>query len=115
MPDRGPRDLSGDIAGPGGPHDRDAVIVDATDAVLLDYSEVTIVETYRDGQGGGPALGLLMKGRINKSTDRASVLFMLNADGAAAIATEIIGIAGRSKDFAPEFLERFQTRMEEMP
>lgn len=115
MAERGPRDLSGDIAGPGGPHDRNAVVVDASEAVLLDYSEVTIVETFRNGQGGDKALGLLLKGRVNKSDDRASVLFLLNADGAAAIATEIIGIAGRSSEFAPEFLERFQARMGEMP
>lgn len=112
---RNVRDLTGDIAGPGGPQDRNAVVIDATDAVLLDYSEVTLIEAFRNGRGDGPAMALLMRGRVNKSEDRAEVLFLLNADGAAAIATEIIGLAGRSADFAPEFMERFQARMEEMP
>ena len=99
-----PRKTGGNIAGPGGPHDHNAVIVDTTNAVLLDSSDVCLVETG----GGEVVLSMLLEGRINKTTDRARNLYLMNEDGAAALVTELISLAHR---IGPEFGERFTARL----
>lgn len=103
-----PRKSGGNIAGPGGPHDRDAVIIDTTDAVLLDSSVVTLV-----GSPGhpDPILAMLLEGRINKTTDRARNLYLMNEDGAAALVTELLALAHR---IGPEFGARFTARLEHL-
>lgn len=103
-----PRKTGGDIAGPGGPHDRNAVILDTTDAVLLDHSTVTLVETPNHT---APVLAMLLEGRINKTTDRARNLYLLNEDGAAALVTELIALAHR---IGPEFGHRFTERLQHL-
>lgn len=102
-----PRKTGGDIVGPGGPHDRHGVILDDRTAVLLDHSTVTLVETAR----GGPALALLLEGRINKSRDRARNLYLMNEDGAAALVSELLALAHR---IGPGFGERFTARIEKL-
>lgn len=102
-----PRKTGGDIAGPGGPHDHNSVIVDTTDAVLLDSSDVCLVETG----GGEVVLSMLLEGRINKTTDRARNLYLMNEDGAAALVTELIALAHR---IGPEFGERFTARLQHL-
>lgn len=99
-----PRKTGGNIAGPGGPHDRNSVIIDTTDAVLLDHSDVCLMETA----GGSVVLAMLLEGRINKTTDRARNLYLLNEDGAAALVTELIALAHR---IGPEFGHRFTARI----
>jgi hypothetical protein len=92
-----PRDVPGDIAGPGGSHSRNSVVLDASRAVLLDYQEVAFAE-FRptDGSDDGECVALLMSGRINKSQDRARVLFVFNEDGAAALVTELEALMHRA-------------------
>ena|SRR5689334_1550614 len=102
-----PRKTGGDIAGPGGPHDRNAVILDTTDAVLLDHSNVCLMETA----GGSVVLAMLLEGRINKTTDRARNLYLLNEDGAAALVTELLALAHR---IGPEFGHRFTARLQHL-
>lgn len=102
-----PRKTGGDIAGPGGPHDRNSVIVDTTDAVLLDHSDVCLVET----SNGSPILAVLLEGRINKTTDRARNLYLMNEDGAAALVTELLALANR---IGPEFGHRFTARLQHL-
>lgn len=102
-----PRKTGGDIAGPGGPHDRNAVIIDTTGAVLLDSSDVCLMETA----GGSVVMAMLLEGRINKTTDRARNLYLLNGDGAAAIITELLALAHR---IGPEFGERFTARIQQL-
>ncbi|RPE40239.1 hypothetical protein EDD90_3275 [Streptomyces sp. Ag109_O5-1] len=99
-----PRKTGGDIAGPGGPHDRNSVIIDTTNAVLLDNSNVCLVETAN----GSVAMAMLLEGRINKTTDRARNLYLLNGDGAAAIITELLALAHR---IGPEFGDRLMARI----
>lgn len=99
-----PRKSGGDIAGPGGPHDRNSVIIDTTHAVILDASTVTQVETL----SGAPALAMLLEGRIAKTADRARNLYLMNEDGAAALVTELLALAHR---MGPEFGERFTARI----
>ncbi|WP_435610003.1 hypothetical protein [Streptomyces sp. C10-9-1] len=99
-----PRKSGGDIVGPGGPHDRHGVILDDRTAVLLDHATVTLVETLQ----GGPLLALLLEGRINKTTDRARNLYLMDEDGAAALVSELLALAGR---IGPAFEERFMERV----
>jgi len=102
-----PRKTGGDIAGPGGPHDRNSVIVDTTNAVILDASTVTQVETLT----GTPALAVLLEGRIARTSDRARNLYLMNEDGAAALVTELIALAHR---MGPEFGHRFTARLQHL-
>lgn len=110
-----PRKTGGDIAGPGGPHDHNAVIIDTTNAVLLDTtnavlldaSDVSLVETG----SGSVALAMLLEGRIDKTTDRARNLYLMNEDGAAALVTELIALAHR---IGPEFGHRFTARLQHL-
>lgn len=99
-----PRKTGGTIAGPGGPHDRNSVIVDGTNAVLLDSTDVCLMET----RGGPVIIAMLLEGRINKTTDRASNLYLLNEDGAAALVSELLAVAHR---IGPEFGERLMARI----
>jgi hypothetical protein len=103
-----PRKSGGDIAGPGGPHDRNSVVLDTTNAVLLDSSDVCLVEA--PGRNG-PFLAMLLEGRINKTTDRARNLYLMNEDGAAALVTELMALAHR---IGPEFGARFTARLEHL-
>ena len=89
-----PRPLKGSIAGPGGPHDRHGVVLDATNAVLLDSVHVSAVQTAR-GSVRDDAIALQLAGRVNKSRDRVEVLFLFDVDGAAAIVTELLALANR--------------------
>jgi len=118
-----PRRPGGDIAGPGGPYDRDAVVVDTSDAVLLDYSTVSTVELQRRS-GPGPAsevaFALMLEGRVNKTRDRTRVLYLINADGVAALVTELLGLAKRAENLgdpalADELRRRLGERWDEMP
>jgi hypothetical protein len=102
-----PRKSGGDIAGPGGPHDRNSVIIDTTNAVILDSTSVSLMETHN----GNPVLAMLLEGRIAKTTDRARNLYLMNEDGAAALVTELIALAHR---IGPEFGARFTARLEHL-
>jgi hypothetical protein len=102
-----PRKSGGDIAGPGGPHDRNSVIIDTTNAVVLDSTSVSLMET----PNGNPVLAMLLVGRIAKTTDRARNLYLMNEDGAAALVTELIALAHR---IGPEFGARFTARLEHL-
>jgi len=91
-----PRTLKGSIAGPGGPRDRDAVVVDPTHAVLLDDIAVCLVEPQRDNHRvGRPCLAMTLRGRVNHLTEHAEVLFLFDADGAAAVVTELLALGAR--------------------
>lgn len=101
-----PRGLPGAIAGPGGPHDKGAVVLDTTNAVLLDHCDVAMV----DGTGH---FAMLLSGRVNKTRDRASVMFLFGTDGAAAVISELVALMGRAGgDVGPAFLADLEARMD---
>lgn len=93
------------------------VLLDMERAVLLDGMEVCLVNVGSrvvDQRQRGEAdmsvrLAMRLDGRVNKTRDRASVLFVFDEDGAAAIVTELVALASR---IGPEFASRFQQRME---
>ncbi|MFE6025559.1 hypothetical protein [Streptomyces niveus] len=103
-----PRKTGGDIVGPGGPRDRHGVLLDPRNAVLLDHSTVTLVET---ANGQGPVLAALLEGRINQTTERARTLYLMNEDGTAAIVSELLALAHR---IGPEFGKRFAARVQKL-
>lgn len=80
------------IIGGGDPHGQDDVLIEATNAVLHDETEVALFRTP-DGQRG---VVLVLSGRIARSQDRARVCFLLGAEGVANIMTELAGVLGRA-------------------
>lgn len=91
-----------------------SVIVDTRNAVLMDAVEVSTIDTQVAGRSAGSALALVLSGRINKSQDRARILFLFGADGAAAIVTELLALGQRMSDDGA-FLERLVSRFEGAP
>lgn len=90
-----PRKLGGSIAGPGGPFDRGAVVIDTDHAVLFEDMTVAAVEAHRHGASGETLIAMLLSGRVNHTPDHADVLFLFDVDGAAAIITELVDLADR--------------------
>jgi len=103
------RRAGGDIAGPGGPHDQGAFVIDTTNAVLLDGCTVVMVDPVRDGHVDDPTLAMLLEGRINKTADRAVILYLFDANGAAAIISSLMALAPR---IGPEFRQLLSARVE---
>lgn len=101
-----PRAPGGDVAGPGGPASRDGVIVDVTRAVLLDGSTGVLVHVGRQ-EGGEDAFGLMLEGRINKTTDRSRVMYLMDLKGLASVAAECASLAGRSGVVLDDFMVAF--------
>jgi hypothetical protein len=95
------------------PHARGGVVLDARGAVLMEELEVCLVDTK---QGEAPAMFMVIQGRVNYETRRTKQAFLFGADGAAALATQLVGLAGRAGgDFAAVFQAAFVERMGEMP
>jgi hypothetical protein len=103
-----PRRPGGDIAGPGGPFDKNAVVISAENAVLLDHATVAQMEDshYSD------IIAMQLDGRINQTQERARILYVFDVDGAAAIITELYGVAAR---MGPEFFDLLRDRLDVMP
>jgi hypothetical protein len=100
-----PRKSGGNISGPGGPNDANGVVIDTTDAVLLDYTEVALMGSLGLAS---PHLALLLEGRINKTSDRARNLYLMNEDGAAALVSELVALGFRiGPEFGDRLMERF--------
>lgn len=90
---------------------RGDALVDTTDAVLLDSTDVALMGALRQ-TGMETVIGLELGGRINKSTERRETLYLLNADGAAGIISELLGLAERAD---PTFLQQLLDRIAELP
>lgn len=95
------------------PYARDSVTVDTSRAVLFDDLWVTAMLGIREGvPSDEPHLAVQIGGRINKSDDRASVLYLMNEDGAAAIISELLALVSR---LGPEYRQRLLDRLEDAP
>lgn len=90
----------------GGRHE---TIFDVRKAVLLERIDVALVEPYREGKPGGPALAMMLQGRINKTQEQARILYLINEDGAAALVSEVAALASR---IGPQFRERLLDRVQ---
>ncbi len=109
-----PREFSGgEIAGPGGPHDEGMTVIDTRTAILLDTTEVAMVDNRSDGRR---FCAMLLHGELNRSDDRVKAMFLLEADGMAAIVSELVAVARREgQEFADEFARLLGERMAAMP
>jgi hypothetical protein len=90
----------------GSSHGQGDALVDVTKAVLLDDLHVVLIDTL-NSEGGQRAIGMQLAGRINKSTTRAETLYIFDEDGAAALISELLALAGRA-DFLPELMARLE-------
>lgn len=99
-----PRQHSGQgIVGPGGPRDRHAVIIDAENAILP--SDITGAMVEPDpGSGRKPLAAITISGRINKSPDEVTMLYMMDVEGAGQLAAAIAGTFVR---YGPIYAQRF--------
>lgn len=104
-----PRDLGGDVSGPGGPYDRGAFVVDARRALLVDYQEVCQIDGW-----GEDVYALLLEGRVNRTQDRAKVMAVGGIDFMAALITELHGVAERA-GVGDELRRACDERWQEMP
>lgn len=108
-----PRAAAGAVVGPGGPFDEGSVLFDTRRAVLLSHTQVAKVDNPSDGRR---FFGLELSGRINRSPDRAQVLYLFDADGAAAIVSQLIGLAQRAGgEMAADFAVALEHRLAELP
>lgn len=98
----------------GSPFGRHDALIDATKAVLLDTVNVVLVGTATWGQGAGRAIGLELGGRINKAQARTSVLYLMDEDGAAALVSELVGLASRA-GAGEEFVDLLLQRLHNLP
>lgn len=90
----------------GSSHGRNDALVDTTGAVLLDDVHVVQV-TVTNTAAVQAAVGLELSGRINRTTERSSTLYLFDTDGAAVIVAELLALAGRGQ-FLPELLARIE-------
>lgn len=94
------------------PHGRDNVQVDVRKAILMDTVNVSVVGAIRKGEMEEVVLALELQGRVNKRDYRRSELFIFDADGAAAIISELFGLAQR---VGPEFSKLLEERLAALP
>lgn len=84
------------IAGDGPSRARDAVVIDATNMLLMESVDVSLVGGFKDGQHIDMRLFMQMGGRVNKTQRRTTVGVSFGADGAAAIISELLALADRA-------------------
>lgn len=95
----------------GSPFGRNDAIVDMRQAVLLDHVHVAMVELGR-GRGFESGIALELGGRVNKTTTRNETLYLLDADGVAALIAELLGIGDRAH---PGFIDIFLAKIADLP
>ena len=81
-------------------------LIDARKAVLMDGTESVLIDTHRDER---VAMMLVLSGRINYSEDRVAHPYLLNPEGAAAIAVHIVSLCARAEAGSLEHGRRFAT------
>lgn len=91
----------------GGSRDMAGAVIDMRNCVLIDGIEVCVVDKWSDGEKGD-AMYMVLNGRINKTTDRTRVGYLMNTDGAAAIVSEFLALFDRC---GPEFLGDLVARL----
>lgn len=102
-PSDDPRQAGGTIAGPGGPHDRNATVLDLTNALIVSGWVVAETELHRAGQATEQAVALVIEGHINrppdqrdKPADEVEFLNLLDGEAAASLVVDLVALAGRA-------------------
>lgn len=92
------------------PSDETSTLLDTRRAVLVDATEVCRVDNPSDGRS---VIAMFLEGRLNRSTERSAILYLLGADGAAALVSELAGLAARmGPEFEMEFRQALDARMD---
>lgn len=99
-----------DIVG-GTPYGRGDALVNVSGAVLLRDVSVVTVDAV-DSTGAARILAMQLGGRVNKTENTASTMYLFDVDGAAAIVSELLGLAAR---IGPEFRELLLARIAALP
>ena len=108
-----PTKLKGGFAGPGGPHDRSGIIIDASNAVLLEAASFAKADDLGES-GGPPVVAMLLSGRVFRREAQADVLFLMDFDGVATLLTEIYALIGRMGSDALALKADVEQRMDRM-
>jgi len=95
----------------GSPFGQNDALIDPRGAVLLDDLHVLLIGTA-SATGAGRGLAMQLGGRINKTDRRKTTLYLMNEDGAAAIISELFGLAHR---VSPAFFDELMARVEALP
>lgn len=103
-----PQTLGGSMSGPGGPHDRNSVVIDPTNALLMESIGVAEVETHREGLPGERVAFIQIDGRIKKTARQVTLGLLANSDAVAAMITELLALASRS---GPDYLDDVTRRL----
>jgi hypothetical protein len=101
-----PRKLGGEIHSFGS-----TSLLDISNSVHLEETNVCTVNAVRKGFLNEQVIYLMMYGRINKTTDKVKAGYIFGPDGAAALITELLGVADR---FGAELLADVTRRLAEM-
>lgn len=100
----------------GDPHAHGGALVDARNAILLDEVDVCLVDPNPGEPEEHGRVALTLAGRVNMRDERSTVLLMFDADGAAAVVTQLIGLAVRAGDpYAAEFAGLVEARTRDLP
>jgi len=111
-----PRELGGDIAGPGGPFEHGGVVLDASRAILADEVDVAKVDPDAGARGHDETFAILVGGRINQTQDRGKVMMFGDLDLFASLITEMHGVAERAGvDYARRLRDLCVERWAKMP
>lgn len=107
-----PREAGGGIVrdtAAGDPTAHRNLTLDTSQAVLLDHTTMLLVHgtVHRDDD----RIAMLLEGRINRTQDRASIMFMFDEDGAAALVSELLSLGHR---MGPDFLKRLRERVTDL-
>lgn len=107
-----------DVAGD--PHAAGGALLDARAAVLMESVDVVLVDTKSDDP---VVMMLALGGRVNYSSDRVEHAYLFGPDGAAALVSELVGLASRAasgelghgRRFAEAFRALLDERMDQLP
>lgn len=102
----------GALVGDGDPLAMHSVVMDTTRAVLIDFTEVCRVDASPPLPI--PTVAMVLEGRINKTGDRSSVLYLVPRDGAASICAELMCLAERAGDL-PTFMAEIRDHATVIP
>jgi hypothetical protein len=84
--------------------DRNAAVIDTRGAVLADNWQTVVVHT----ETAGDVVGIELGGRVNKSSARATTLHLVDAEGAAKLAADLVTLAARQGATDPVWAENFR-------
>lgn len=84
-------------------------VVDTEGACLVHHTTAALI----DGVGDGTVIGLELEGRVNEKRHRHTQLYVLDAEGAAAVVAEITAVYSRAgRELAEAFTRALDTALE---